>query len=357
MTALLEIDSDPQAILDGVPDGEWHSIMSQSSDVHYEQTAIYTAEKTGEQSSHMLAQNGSETMGGARVGLFRVPVLNRGLALVRFGPFWRKRGAELDRDIYRKTIRSLIEEYCTGQKFYLIVRPRPHPEFYPMEAALLEEMGVHGSQSSKLDHYFVNVALSEEEQSKSLDKKWRYNLKTGLANGLEISIGDSAADISAFQKIYSEMVQRKHLNYPGVGLPNVIPDLVQLPEQMKMRIALAHHQGVPVAGVAFSIVGDLAYYVFGATNDRATEMQAGFVLQWHVINWLRENGGVRWCDLGGTGDPGIQHFKKGLAGKQGAFLAAEEFHYSPDVTATMVVKGLFALRNVRNRIQRWQRER
>ena len=357
MTALRETDFDPQTIVNGVPDGEWHSTMSQFSDIHYEQTAIYTAEKSGEKSSHMLAQNGSETIGGARVGLFTVPVLNRGLALVRFGPFWRRRGAELDKHIYRKTIRSLIEEYCGRQKFYLIVRPRPHPEFYPMEAALLEEMGVHGSESSKLDHYFVNVGLSEEEQKKSLDQKWRYNLKKGLTNGLEIRIGDAAADISIFQKIYSEMVERKHLNYPGVDLPNAIPDLVQLPEQMRMRIALAYHEGEPVAGIAFSVVGDLAYYVFGATNDRATELQAGYVLQWHVINWLRENSGVRWCDLGGTGDPGIQQFKKGLAGKHGVFLAAQEFHYSPDFTATMVVKGLFALRDARNRIQHWQRTR
>lgn len=357
MTALLETDSEQQTIVDSVPDGEWHSIMSRFLDIHYEQTAIYTAEKSGERSSHVLVQSGSETFGGARVGLFSVPVLNRGLALVRFGPFWRKRGAEPDSDIYRIAIRALIEEYCGRQKFYLIVRPRPHPEFYPIEAALLEEMGVHGSQSSKLDHYFVNVALSEEEQKKSLDQKWRYTLKKGLANELKIRIGDGPSDISAFQKIYSEMVQRKRLNYPGVDLPNVIPDLVQLPEQMKMRIALAYHEGVPVAGVAFSVVGDLAYYVFGATNEKATELQAGYVLQWYVINWLRDNGGVRWCDLGGTGDPGIQHFKKGLAGKQGAFLAAQEFHYSPNLTATMVVKGLFALRNVRNRIQRWQRER
>ena len=92
-----------------------------------------------------------------------MPVLNRGLALVRFGPFWRKRNATLDKDIYRKAIRGLIDEYCGRQKFYLIVRPRPHPDFYPMEAELLEEMGVRGSQSSKLDHYFVNVALTEEE--------------------------------------------------------------------------------------------------------------------------------------------------------------------------------------------------
>lgn len=111
MTALLGTDADSQTIVDGVPDGEWHSIMSRFSDVHYEQTAIYTAEKSGERSSHILAQNGSKTIGGARVGLFTVPVLNRGLALVRFGPFWRRSGTELDREIYRKTIRSLIEEY------------------------------------------------------------------------------------------------------------------------------------------------------------------------------------------------------------------------------------------------------
>mgnify|MGYP001089640723 FL=1 len=93
------------------------------------------------------------------------------------------------------------------------------------------------------------------------------------------------------------------------------------------------------------------------TSDEATALNAGYVLQWHVMRWLRENTKVRWYELGGPGDPGIRQFKKGLAGKRGVLLAVREFHYCPDVTARVVVGGLFALRDARNRIQRWQRER
>ncbi|MBN9012221.1 MAG: GNAT family N-acetyltransferase, partial [Rhizobiales bacterium] len=75
------------------------------------------------------------------------------------------------------------------------------------------------------------------------------------------------------------------------------------------------------------------------------------------MRWLRENTKVRWYELGGPGAPGIRQSKKGLAGKRGVLLAVREFHCCPDVTARVVVGGLFALRDARNRMQRWQRER
>ncbi|HWW49050.1 MAG TPA: GNAT family N-acetyltransferase [Xanthobacteraceae bacterium] len=344
-----------QDIARDLPDDKWHAAMSRFSDIHYEQTAIHAANKRSERTSNIVVRKGGVLLGGARVGLLTVPIINRGLALVRFGPFWRRSGTRSDEASYRTVVQALIDEYCTRRKLYLIVRPRPHLEFYPVEARLLEELGFRGSQSSVLDHYFVNVALSADEQKKSLDKRWRYNLKLGDANDLNITISDDEADFRTFQKIYAEMVERKRLNYPGVDLPQAIPDLVRLPSQMKMRVALAHHDGEAVAGAVFSIVGDLAYYVFGATNDKATELQAGYILQWRLVEWLRDNGGITWCDLGGTGDRGIQQFKKGLAGKRGALLTAQEFHYSPSPTATAIVKGMFAVRNARNKIQSWQR--
>ena len=60
MTALEERFSDAQTIVDGALDGEWHSIMSRFLDVHYEQTAIYTAVETVERSSHILSSRKPE---------------------------------------------------------------------------------------------------------------------------------------------------------------------------------------------------------------------------------------------------------------------------------------------------------
>ncbi|RTL51732.1 MAG: GNAT family N-acetyltransferase [Bradyrhizobiaceae bacterium] len=344
-------------VVDCVPDDIWHKTMNEFWDSHYEQTAIYESGQKRERSSHILLKRDGIPVGGARVGLYIIPGLKRGLALVRFGPFWRHVKGETDTGVYKTLIRTLIDEYCKRRKLYLIVRPRAHPDFYPVEAKTLGDLGVAGSSSSMLDRYFVDLALDEEEQKNSLEQKWRHNLRKGMAHSLEIRIGDDAAAIKTFQAIYAQMVQRKNLNYPGVELPAFIPELVGLPNRMKMLIALAYNEGQPIGGLAFSVVGDIAYYVFGASNDKAIELNAGYVLQWHVIRWLREHGGARWYELGGPGDPGIRQFKKGLAGKRGALLALQEFHYCPDVMARFVVGGLFALRDARDSIQRWQRER
>lgn len=345
-----------EGILDSVPDDVWHTEMSMFSDTHYEQTAIYSAGQRGERSSHILLKRDGVSVGGARVGLYLVPGLKRGLALVRFGPFWRRPDSEIS-DTYKDVIRALIEEYGGKRKLYLIVRPRPHPDFYPQEAKELQELGLTGNSTTMLDRYFVDVSIDESEQRKSLGKTWRYNLQKGLGNDLDIRIATDPNTIKTFQAIYGEMVLRKNLNYPGVDLPAFIPDLVGLPERMNMQVALAYHEGKAIGGVAFSIVGDLAYYVFGASSNKAVELNAGYVLQWHVIRWLHEHSAVRWYELGGPGDPGIRQFKKGLAGKRGSLLAVQEFHFCPDFVARLVVGGLFSLRDVRNRMQRWQRER
>lgn len=342
---------------DNVADEKWHYAMSSFQDIHYEQTVIYGAGQRGEVDSHLLIEENDNFIGGARVGLYVAPAIRRGLALVRFGPFWRRVDNKPDPKNYRQVLSALIEEYCERRKLYLIVRPRAHPDFYPVEARALEEAGIEGRESSHLDRYFVDLSLTEDDLRSSLDQKWRYNLKAGLRNSIDIRAANDPSGIALFQKIYVEMVVRKNLNYPGVDLPKVIPELIRLPDEMRLQVVLAYHKGEAIAGVAYAIVGDVAYYVFGASNEQATQLRAGYVLQWHIINRLRAAGHIRWYELGGPGDPGIQQFKKGLSGKRGVLLHVQEFHYCPDLLARTVVGGMFALRDIRNKLQRWQRKR
>lgn len=341
--------------IDCLFDADWHAALARFSDIHYEQSALFGAGQRGETSSHLLATKNGEPVFGARVGLYTLPVLNRGLALVRFGPFWRRAGEPLDRERYKAAIQALVDEYCTRRKLYLIVRPRAHPDIYPIEAEILAEMGLQAGETTELARYVVDASLSEDEQRRSFDKRWRYTLKSALANNLDIRIGGDKDDIAQFQSIYADMVERKHLVYPGLNLVELMPQLTKLPPEMRMRVALAYHEGQPIAGLAFAVNGDVAYYVFGASNDTATALNAGYALQWNVLRWLRENSGVKWYELGGPGDAGIKHFKKGLAGKHGMLLPLREFHYCTDPVARSVVALLFVARNMRNTVQRWRR--
>ena len=63
-------------------------------------------------------------------------------------------------------------------------------------------------------------------------------------------------------------------------------------------------------------MGDSAIYLLGATSDDGLNAKGSYLLQWTLIQWLKENG-VRWYDLGGIdpeGNPGVYYFKRGFSG-------------------------------------------
>ncbi len=343
-------------VVDDISPAEWHNVMTGFSDIHYEQTAIFGSGKRRERVSRILLIRDGHVVAGAQVGISTAPIVNTGLALVRFGPFWRSAGTAPDIARYREIVSALVDEYCTRQKLYLIIRPRAHPDVYPLEAQVLNDLGIQGKASSVLDRYMVDVSLSEADQKSSLEHKWRYNLRQAQAAGLDVKIGGSRDDIARFQSMFGEMVTRKNLVYSGMDMVDAMPELSNLPKEMRLQVALAYDRGQAIAGLAFAVVGDVAYYVFGASSDQAPEKKAGYILQWQVIQWLREVGGIRWYELGGPGDAGIRQFKKGLTGKKGAMLPVQDFHYCTSTSARTVVDGMFKLRDLRDKFQKWQRD-
>jgi len=109
-----------------------------------------------------------------------------------------------------------------------------------------------------------------------------------------------------------------------------------LPPNQKMRILICERQGVPVAGVVASGMGDTGIYLFGATTEEGMKSQGAYLLQWRVIEWLKTQGISRY-DLGGINpetNPGVYSFKAGLAGKDVRYL-------SPFVSCTSTASRLF----------------
>ena len=67
-----------------------------------------------------------------------------------------------------------------------------------------------------------------------------------------------------------------------------------------------------MAGLVASAMGDSAIYLLGATSDDGLNAKGAYLLQWTLIQWLKENG-FKWYDLGGIdpeGNPGVYSFKK-----------------------------------------------
>jgi hypothetical protein len=344
-----------QTEVDTVPAAAWDELAGEFDDLNYDQIARYAAGQWGEHVSHLLLRREGEAVAGARTAIITLPGMQRGLAFLRFGPFWRRRGGTPDLTAYRAAIAALVEEYCLRRGHCLTVIPRPNPEFYAQETAILAEFGFTVRRHfPDPNRYLVDLSLDEKGQLRSFEQKWRYNLRQALANDLEIRLCESEPDIRAFQSLHAGMVQRK--GFYNADRVHLLPELAaELPEASRPRIILAFHQGRPVVGAAIALLGDTAYYVFGGSDSAALSLKGGYALQWWIIRWLSSQN-LRWYDLGGeAGEQGLRQFKKGLVGKHGAVVSMTgEYDYWATASARLRADAIYGLRGIQRSIRRWR---
>jgi hypothetical protein len=289
---------------------------------------------------------------GARLRILVPPGLSQGLAFCRYGPLWRRRGTDADLANYRQAVTALVDEYCARRGHYLTLAPRPNPDFYPHETAILAELGftVRRPFVDK-QRYFVNLTLDPQEQLRSFSKRWRYNLNLSLRHDIAFRLCERSEDVDVFFRMYERMRARKGL-YPNAPVHLVKTLRAHLPAGLHPHIVLGFYNDRAIVGAIVSILGDTAYFDFGGGNDEALPLEAGYALQWWIIRWLAGRG-LRWYDLGGEGGTyGLMHFKKGFAGKQGAAVALTgEYdrwtHPRARVTADLIYLARAARRGLR----------
>jgi lipid II:glycine glycyltransferase (peptidoglycan interpeptide bridge formation enzyme) len=91
-------------------------------------------------------------------------------------------------------------------------------------------------------------------------------------------------------------------------------------------------------------MGDSAIYLLGATSDAGLNSKGAYLLQWTLINWLKDRG-IRWYDLGGidpAANPGVYSFKRGLSGVD--ICQIRSYTASESVVSSRMVKTALALK-------------
>jgi hypothetical protein len=326
--------------------GDWDTLAAGFDDVSYDQTAAFSDLRWGEDRiSQMLLVQGDDVVAGARVAILTQPGFSQGLAYLRGGPFWRRHGVAPDPRLYRAAIEAIRTEYCVRRGHHLVVTPRFHPEFSPLEASMLEAEGFRARRASPDPHrYFVNLGIDRERQMESLDQGWRRNLRKALAHDLEITLGDSEADMERFIGLNASLKRRKRFHDQGHAL--LLPELARaLPPSLRPQIALAYHRGQPVAGAAIVLAGDVAQYLFGGSDGAMLKLNAGYALQWWLIERL-SGLGCQWYDLGGESlSEGLRQFKRGLVGREGRIVEANvDYERSGSATGRMIAEIMFGVR-------------
>ncbi len=333
---------------------EWDIYLPRFDGAAQEQSHVFTRRRWPNVrcEANLFYMNG-KLAGGAMIMIQPLPLRAGEIAVAKWGPMLRDNRAPDAPLVYGRIVEHLIGEYADRRQMMLSVLPRVSPQDTNMALEHLRARGFsEGSQLEFPNRYLVNLRLSDEEQRKSFAQKWRYHLNKSEKQNLEFEIADPSR-LDEFDALYQAMNDRKR--FADHSAYHTVSDLMNTPnEALRPQLFFVRHEGEIVAGAIIFTAGDTAVYLYGATNDRALPLRAGYFIHARIISWLRDNTGARYYDLGGTdGFQGLHQFKKGMVGRAGVIRPVPPvMNYASHPRARLVGNLAFF---VRDRVQELRR--
>ncbi len=306
--------------VDSLDDREWYHLMEEFRDANVFQTPPFNAVKSPQSKvERFVVTQGSEIVAATLVRLTSVPGIGEVSAYVRWGPLWQRRDRDSQPEVWRQAIRLLHLEYVKRRRMWLRLFPVLTVEESQPFLSILESEGfVSIDTDRRLRTMWVDLTPPLDQLRTGLDKKWRNCLSAAERNELEIVSGVEDELFEQFLIPYREMWTRKGIAELG-DIHGFRKMQESLPPKHKMRVFLCFLQGTVCAGGVASAIGDRGLYLFGATGDKATATKASYLIQWRIVEWLKEQHCTEY-DLHGVNrvtNPGGYTFKEGLCGKNG----------------------------------------
>jgi len=308
----------PRLELRVISGAEWDQTIAGFDEVCQEQLHVFaTARWPAVAQEPVIFLADGQVVGGSLMMIQKLPLGVGRIAVSKWGPMLRHATLANAAAIHVGMVEALIAEYAHQRGMMLSVLPRAslapgNPDY----ARLIERGFKRGSELGFPSRYIVNLRLSDAEQRKSFAQKWRYHLNKSEQAGLTFERAGPER-IGEFDTLYSAMTDRK--KFTDHSAYETVPLLMSLDiEALRPELFFVRHEGEVVAGALIFKAGDRAVYLYGATNDKALPLRAGYFIHWNVIRWLRDNTTAKWYDLGGTdGFHGLHQFKKGMVGEAG----------------------------------------
>jgi lipid II:glycine glycyltransferase (peptidoglycan interpeptide bridge formation enzyme) len=312
------VGTDYSVEVDRITCSEWDALLAQFTDANFYQTWAYGAVSWGESNlSHIVVRRAGVPIGMAQLRLAKIPILGRGIAYLRWGPICRRHDSSDPQNRF-VMLEAIQNEYARRRR--LLVRIIPNTFEDDRDGASFREaaqaLGFE-AEDSVAAYRTIRVDLTPplEVIRKRLDGKWRNQLNSAERNGLTVHEGTSDLLYDRFVQIYDEMMARKQFE-TTVDVNEFGRIQRALSESAKMLVLIVEKEGVPMAGLTATGVGDTGIYLLGATSNEGMKVKGSYLLQWRMMQWLKERG-CRWYDLGGINpdrNPGVYHFKTGFGG-------------------------------------------
>jgi hypothetical protein len=316
---LRSLESGFTAEVDDHAEAPWCELLVNFDDASIYQSWSYDEVRCGRESiSHLVLRHDGEIVAAAQARLKLIPVLGAGIAYVRWGPMWRRRGRVPPVDVFRQAIRAVRNEYVGRRGLTARIYPAVFREDDTGYTRVLNEEGFFSVVGTTDRTLLLDLSQSLADLRKSLRQHWSRYLKVAEKNNLEVLEGTDDDLFELFIPMYREMIGRKRFAEPN-DINEFRAIQKALPHDLKMRISICKSGGEVCAGHIVSAIGNIGVYLFGATSDKGLNSRGSYLLHWRAIEWLKSRG-FEWYDLNGINpitNPGTYKFKSDLCGHNG----------------------------------------
>lgn len=312
--------SDFHVEIDQATPKSWSEALDLFSDANLYQTWAYGESRKGNSTlSHFVLRRGEEIVAMAQLRIAPRWPIKCGIALLRWGPICHRKGQELDPMVIQAVARALEVEYVAKRGLFLRILPCAFigtARAQQFDTAFRRFSSKPFGPGETYRTFVLDLQPPLEELRKKLDQKWRNQLNRAEKNNLHIKAGEQPELFKAFAGIYAETLARKKFT-PSSDLDEFARMQLLLPERHRLRVFICEENGIPVSGTIATGIGDTGIYLFGGTSDAGMKAKGAYLLQWSMVQWLKQLG-VRYYNLGGINpdtNPGVYHFKSGFSGQ------------------------------------------
>lgn len=179
----------------------------------------------------------------------------------------------------------------------------------------------------------LDISPSETLLLENMHQKWRYNIRLASRKGVVIRQAENKEDLRIFYDILLETAQRDQFLIRGYEYFEWIWDHMVL--NGYGQIFVAEYEGQAIAATLAMILGEKAWYLYGASSNEHRNVMPNYLIQWEMIRWAKRQGCTMYDFRGVSGDLdennplyGLYRFKKGFGGELTEFIGEYDQVYS-----------------------------
>lgn len=273
-----------------------------------------------------------------------VSILERKLPVLGIPIFYASRGPVLtwqDEKLFDSLLAEVRELAKKRGAIFLKIDPDVPSSKHELES-YLHSREFRSAESGKgfegvQPKYVFRLDISPEEDTllAQMHQKTRYNVKLAQKKGVTIRVG-SKEELPDFYRVLKETTERDRFLVRSYSYFEDMYDLLH-PEGLA-ELFLAEYEGEIISGTLALIIGDKAWYLYGASSNAHRNVMPNYLIQWEMIKWAKSKGCTLYDFRGVPGhltedNPlyGLYRFKKGFNGEYTEFIGEWDLVYRPIV--------------------------